>query len=114
MLVGQELLEKTRKYIQMPKNELMTLCGYSVTREDGKTTLKTTEFMNALLEAQGISLSPSKGAGGGGRSLTYYTKCQKNGNIAIGAGYIDKSGFSKGGTYEVTVSKHKIVLKPIK
>ena len=114
MLSGQELLEKVKKFVDLPRNELMTLCGYSVTREDGKTTLKSAEFMNALLEAQGIALQPSKSAAGGGRALTYYTKCQKNGNIALGAGYISKSGLSKGDAYEVSVSKGKIVLKPVK
>jgi hypothetical protein len=114
MLTGQELLEKVKQYASMPRNELMTLCGYSVTREDGRTTLKTTEFMSALLEAQGIALQPSRSAAGGGRALTYYTKCQKNGNIALGAGYISKSGLSTGDAYEVSVSKGKIVLKPVK
>lgn len=114
MLTGKDLLDFVRSNADLPKDQLMDKAGYTATREsDGKKSYKSNDFMNALLEAQGIVLTPAK-TGGIGRQLSYKTSCMKNGNVTIGKAYFEKAGASKGDAYEVIVGEKQIILKPAK
>lgn len=114
MLTGDALLELVKTNPTMPKDELMKVAGYVVTREDGRTTMKTSDFMSAILEAQGINLTPAKTSAGAGRQPTFRTSCMKNGNIVIGKGYFERVGAEAGDAFEVVVENKKITLKPTK
>ena len=114
MLAGTDLLDFVRSNAQLPKDQLMEKAGYvSIRESDGKKTYKSNEFMNSLLQAQGIVLTPAK-TGGMGRQLSYKTSCMKNGNVTIGKAYFEKAGASKGDSYEVIVGEKQIILKPAK
>lgn len=114
MLTGTELLEYVKTNSTIPKDQLMAGAGYSYVREDGKTSYKTSVFMNNLLEAQGITLTPPKTSGGTGRQLSYKTSCMKNGNVTIGKAYFEKQGAAVGDTFDIVVGDKQIILKPIK
>ena len=113
---GTALLEFVKTNPDMPREEMMKLTGYSSTSETGRTTYKTADFMGALLLAQGINIPTAKksASAGGGRQPTYKTTCMTNGNIVVGKSYFTKLGAKSGDAYEVTTSKKKIVLKPVK
>lgn len=114
MLEGQQLLSFVRENSELPKDELMKLCGYSFQAADGKTRYKSSDFMSALLGAQGVVLKAPTSSGGQGRQLSYKTSVMKNGNTNVGAVYFKKAGAKPGDSYKVEISDKKIVLKPIK
>lgn len=114
MLTGSELLELVKNNADLPKDQLMKEAGYSFQREDGKTSYKQNDFMNALLAAQGIVLTPPKTSKGVGRQLSYKTKCMTNGNVTIGKAYFEKSGAVTGDAYDIIIGDKQIILKPAK
>ena len=114
MLTGSALLEFVKTNAASPKDELMKMAGYSFETEDGKTRYKQQDFMNALLSAQGIVLTPPKTSKGAGRQLSYKTSVMKNGNATVGKAYFEKASATKGDSFIIEVSDKKIVLKPIK
>lgn len=114
MLTGSELLSTVKANPDLPKDQLMDKCGYSTVREDGKRRYATSDFMNAILEAQGIVLTPPKSSGGTGRVLSYKTKVMKTtGNVAIGKAYFEKLGKQAGSKFQIITGNKQIILKPI-
>ncbi len=113
MLTGSALLEFVKTNAASPKDELMKMAGYSYENE-GKTRYKQQDFMNALLSAQGIVLTPPKTSKGVGRQLSYKTSVMKNGNATIGKAYFEKAAATTGDSFTIEVRDKKIVLKPIK
>lgn len=92
----------------------MEKAGYSSVREDGKKRYSTSDFMNALLEAQGIVLTPAKSTAGMGRQLSYKTKVMTTtGNVAIGKAYFEKIGKEAGSKFQIITGNKQIILKPI-
>lgn len=114
MLTGPELLDFVKSNADMAKDELMKRAGYSYQTEDGKTRYKQNDFMNALLTSQGIVLVPPKTSSGGGRQLSYKTKCMTNGNVTIGKAYFSKANAKTGDAYDIVVGEKQIILRPIK
>ena len=115
MMNGPALLEFIKTNPEMSREEMMKLTGYTATSPTGRTTYKTSDFMGAILEAQGINLPTAKKASaGGGRQPTYKTTCMTNGTIVVGKSYFSKLDAKSGDAYEVTTSNKKIVLKPVK
>ena len=67
----------------------------------------------ALLEAKGISLSEGgKGRGKGGRTLSYVTKVQFNGNLLVGKAYTAMLGLEPGDEFEIKLGRKQIKLIP--
>jgi hypothetical protein len=89
MLTGSELLAKVKELGDASKSELVRECGYVSSKKDGSERLNFTAFYEALLEAKGMSLGAGGSAGRGkaGRSLSYGTKVQFNGNLMVGSAY---------------------------
>lgn len=114
MLTGSDLLEFVKANPDLPKDQLMAQTGYSYQREDGKTSYKTSDFMNSLLAAQGIILTPPKTSRGAGRQLSYKTKCMPNGNVTVGSAYFNKAGAEPGDAFDIIIGEKQIILKPIK
>ncbi len=102
MLTGAELLSKVKESGHLNKTELVRECGYIKGEK-----LCFTAFYEALLEAKGIALAGAKKAG---RTLTYKTKVQFNGKLAIGEGYVKEMGFGPGDEFEIKVTRNSVTL----
>jgi hypothetical protein len=68
-LRGKALLSKLKEIPTLSKSEKAKACGY-VTRAKDKERANLSEFIEAILEAQGLTVEPEQ-AGGRGRTPTY-------------------------------------------
>ncbi len=106
-LTGKDLLNKLKEVSHLSKTEKAKECGY-----ENKGRAKLGAFMNAILEAQGITLeTPTEGKGKGGRNKSYRIAVQKNGNILVGSAYTELMGLKTGDEFEIKVGRKQIQLK---
>jgi hypothetical protein len=115
MLTGSDLLARVKELSDVSKSELVRACGYVSTKKDGSERLNFTAFYEALLEAKGMSLgaSESKGRGKAGRSLSFATKVQFNGNLMVGSAYTAQLGLEPGDQFEIKLGRKQIQLLPL-
>ena len=115
MLTGSELLAKVKELGDASKSELVRQCGYVSTKKDGSERLNFTAFYEALLEAKGMNLGAGSAGGRGkaGRSLSYVTKVQFNGNLMVGKAYTAQLGLQPGDEFEIKLGKKQIRLVPV-
>lgn len=103
-LKGEDLLARVR---QLPpdasKSDRVRACGYVTTKADGSERLNYTAFYEALLEAQGVQLEPSKGRPG--RRLTHLTTVLQAGHAVVGAPYLRAAGIDPGDCLTVKVRR---------
>jgi len=72
------------------------------------------QFMNALIEAEGIDLDSKQSANGrGGRSASYRITVQTNGNLLIGSVYTKQLNFKPGDEFEISLGRKHIQLKQL-
>ena len=101
-LVGKELLKKLKELSHLSKREKAKECGYVVGER-----VNQSGFMNAILEAKGISLDGETNGDGRGREASYRVKVHKNGQMVIGASYTEKMGLQVGDEFEIKLGyKH--------
>ena len=114
MLTGSDLLTKVKELADASKSELVRECGYVSTKKDGSERLNFTAFYEALLDAKGMSLGAGGGTGRGkaGRSLSYGTKVQFNGNLMVGKAYTAQLGLKPGDEFEIKLGRKQIRLIP--
>jgi len=115
MLTGADLLAKVKELGDASKSELVRACGYVSTKKDGGERLNFTAFYEALLEAKGMNLGASSNSGKGkpGRSLSYATKIQFNGNQMVGKAYTAQLGLEPGDEFEIKLGRKQIQLIPL-
>jgi hypothetical protein len=113
MLTGTELLTKVKDLGDASKTELVRATGYVSTKEDGTERLNFTAFYEALLEARGIHLGPSRGDGVPGRKLSYVTHVLFNGNLLIGKAYTALLGLKPGDPFQIQLGRRQIKLVPL-
>jgi AbrB-like transcriptional regulator len=71
-------------------------------------------FLNALIDAEGIQLdSKAVGGGRGGRSASYKITVQSNNNLLIGAAYTKQMGLKEGDVFNITLGRKHIHLKQV-
>jgi len=86
------------------------------TKKDGSERLNFTAFYEAMLEAKGVSLGDGGGSGGNGRpgrSLSFNTKIQFNGNLLVGKAYTAQLGLKPGDEFEIKLGRKQIKLIPL-
>ncbi len=77
-------------------------CGAIKRHHSLVTPIDFTAFYEALLEAKGLSFGEGgKGRGKPGRSLSYVTKIQFNGNLMVGKAYTAQLGLQPGDEFEI-------------
>ena len=116
MLVGKELLEKSKLLSKKSEDEIAKGCGY--VGPSGRVLKKS--FYRALVEAKGYKLGNS-GAGrpgnrsSRGRQAEFKTKIHGNGNLLIGHAYTKKLGLIPGQEFKIDIKKDSkcICLIPI-
>ncbi|WP_349306851.1 AbrB family transcriptional regulator [Lyngbya confervoides] len=75
---------------------------------------KIAEFLEAILEAQGIKLNDGKSKDGRGREASYRVSVHKNGSIVIGAAYTSEMGLQPGDEFEIKLGYKHIHLNQLK
>jgi len=116
MLTGSELLAKLKELGDVSKSDLVRAAGYVSTKKDGTERLNFTAFYEALLEAKGVSLGDGGRSGGKarpGRSLSFATKVQFNGNLLVGKAYTAQLGLEPGDEFEIKLGRKQIKLIPL-
>ena len=114
MLTGADLLAKVKELGDASKSDLVRGCGYVSTKKDGNERLNFTAFYEALLEAKGLSFGPEgQRKGRRGRSLSYTTRIQFNGNLLVGKAYTAQLDLKPGDEFEIKLGKKQIRLVPV-
>ncbi|MFZ0406555.1 MAG: AbrB family transcriptional regulator [Cyanobium sp.] len=116
MLTGSELLAKVKELSDASKSDLVRSAGYVSTKKDGTERLNFTAFYGALLEAKGVSLGDggrNSGKGRPGRSPSFATKIQFNGNLLVGKAYTAQLGLKPGDEFEIKLGRKQIQLIPL-
>ena len=111
MLVGKELLEKSKLLSKKSEDEIARGCGY--VGPSGRVLRKS--FYRALIEAKGCKLSNSVAGRAGnrssrGRQAEFKTKVHGNGNLLIGHAYTKKLGLEPGQEYKIDLKKDSKVI----
>ncbi|MDC3170866.1 AbrB family transcriptional regulator [Prochlorococcus sp. AH-716-E13] len=111
MLVGKELLEKSKLLSKKSEDEIARGCGY--VGPSGRILRKS--FYRALIEAKGYKLSNSSAGRPGnrssrGRQAEFKTKVHGNGNLLIGHAYTKKLGLEPGQEYKIDLKKDSKII----
>ena len=106
-LTGKALLQKVKELEHLSRREKARECGYFASTKDDGIRVNIGEFLNAVIEANGIALNPEPGKDGRGREATYRVSVHKNGQIVIGATYTQEMGLEAGDEFEIKLGyKH--------
>ncbi|NCJ05874.1 AbrB family transcriptional regulator [Synechococcales cyanobacterium C] len=106
-LIGKPLLQKVKELRHLPRRETAKRCGYFTITKNNQTRVNIGEFLNAIIEARGIPLSPEGTKDGRGREPTYRVSVHKNGQIVIGSTYTQEMGLKPGDEFEIKLGyKH--------
>ena len=116
MLVGKELLIKSKSLSKKSEDEIARGCGY--VGPSGRVLRKS--FYRALIEAKGYKPTNNGSGRAGnrssrGRHAEFKTKVHGNGNLLIGHTYTKKLGLEPGQEYKIDLKKDSktISLTPI-
>ena len=106
MLVGKELLSKSRSLSHLSEDEIAKGCGY--VGPSGRVLRKS--FYRALVQAKGYKLrSNGPGRPGNrssrGRQAEFKTRVHGNGNLLIGHAYTKKLGLEPGQEFRIDVRR---------
>ena len=107
MLVGKELLEKSKLLSKKSEEEIARECGYI--GPSGRVLRKS--FYRAYIEAKYGKSSKRIGAGRSGnrssrgRQAEFKTKVHGNGNLLIGHTYTKKLGLVPGQEFKIDIKK---------
>ena len=106
MLVGKELLAKSRLLSKQSEDEIARGCGYI--GPSGRILKKS--FYRALVEAKGYKLGNNGSGRAGnrssrGRQAEFKTKVHGNGNLLIGHAYTKKLGLLPGKEFKIDIKK---------
>ena len=106
MLVGKELLEKSKLLSKHSEEEIARGCGY--VGPSGRVLRKS--FYRALIEAKGYKIRNSGSnklvnRASRGRQADFKTKVHGNGNLLIGHAYTKKLGLVPGQEFKIDLKK---------
>ena len=109
------MLAKVKELVDALKSDLVRSAGYVYTKKDGTERLNFTAFYETLLEAKGVSFADGSigGKGKPGRSLSFNTKIQFNGNLLVGKAYTAQLGLKPGDEFEIKLGRKQIQLIPL-
>jgi AbrB-like transcriptional regulator len=106
-LKGKALVQKVKEFSDLTRREKARRCGYYTVGKNNQDRVNVAEFMEALLEAKGIPLTPESGKDGRGREPTYRVSVHQNGQMVIGSTYTKGMGLKPGDEFEIKLGyKH--------
>jgi len=110
-LVGEQLIHKVKELDNISKEEKAKACGYYTITKNGHERVNMMQFLNALIDAEGIDLEgKSTGNGHGGRSASYRITVQANGQLLIGSAYTKQLRLNPGDEFEISLGRKHIRL----
>lgn len=112
-LTGKALLQKLKEIPHLSRREKARECGYLSLGKDNNPRVNIGGFLNAVLEARGVTLDSERDKNGRGREATYRVSVHKNGQILIGPAYTQEMGLSVGDEFEIKLGYKHIHLKQI-
>jgi hypothetical protein len=114
-LTGEDLLKKVKELEKSSKEEKAKASGYYTVTKNGLERVNMMAFLNALIDAEGITLDSTGSGSGrrGGRQASYRITVQSNGNLLIGSAYTKQMNLNPGDEFEITVGRKHIHLKQI-
>ncbi|HEY9674072.1 MAG TPA: AbrB family transcriptional regulator [Waterburya sp.] len=113
-LEGEALINKVKELSHLSKEEKARACGYYTTTKNGVERVNMMKFLNALLDAEEISLDARhEGNGRVGRSPSYRVTVQSNGNLLVGSAYTKQLGLKPGDEFAISLGRKHIKLIPI-
>ncbi|XGV94426.1 MAG: AbrB family transcriptional regulator (plasmid) [Leptolyngbya sp. BL-A-14] len=113
-LTGAALLQKVKTLATLSKTQKAKACGYYTVTRGGGERVNLLQFMQALLEAEGIALNePTAERGRTGRRASYRIAVQANGQLLIGPAYTQQMGLQSGDTFELILGRKHIQLKQL-
>jgi hypothetical protein len=113
-LQGEALINKVKDLSHLSKEEKARACGYYTITKNGVERVNMMKFLNALLDAEEISLDAQhEGNGRVGRSPSYRVTVQSNGNLLVGSAYTKQLGLKPGDEFAIALGRKHIKLIPI-
>jgi len=110
-LTGEALINRVKELDNISKEEKAKACGYYTITKNGNERVNMMQFLNALIDAEGIDLdNKGTGNGHGGRSASYRITVQSNGNLLIGSAYTKQLGLTPGDEFEISLGRKHIRL----
>ena len=109
MLVGKELLERSKSLSNKSEEEIARECGYI--GPSGRILRKS--FYKAYIEAKYGKLSKRISAGNRssrGRQAEFKTKVHGNGNLLIGHSYTKKLGLIPGQEFQINIKRDSKII----
>jgi AbrB-like transcriptional regulator len=106
-LTGKALLQRVKELQHLSRREKARECGYISITKTNEVRVNSGEFLNAILQAKGVTLDSESERDGRGREATYRVSVHKNGQILIGQAYTQKMGLKPGDSFELKMGyKH--------
>ncbi|GAB1542905.1 AbrB family transcriptional regulator [Scytonema sp. NUACC21] len=113
-LEGEALIHKVKALSHLSKEEKARACGYYTVTKNGVERVNMMKFLNALLDAEEISLDAQhQGNGHVGRSPSFRITVQSNGNLLVGSAYTKQLGLKPGDEFAIALGRKHIKLIPI-
>ena len=113
-LEGEALINKVKELSHLSKEEKARACGYYIATQNGVERVNMMKFLNALLDAEEISLDARhEGNSRAGRSPSYRVTVQSNGNLLVGSAYTKQLGLKPGDEFAIDLGRKHIKLIPI-
>ncbi len=114
-LTGEDLLKKVKELEKLSKEEKAKAAGYYTVTKNGLERVNMMAFLNALIDAEGITLDSTGKSEGrrGGRQASYRITVQSNGNLLIGSAYTKQMNLRPGDEFEITIGRKHIHLKQV-
>tara|TARA_Y100001933_G_scaffold158729_1_gene157070 strand:- start:74 stop:430 length:357 start_codon:yes stop_codon:yes gene_type:complete len=112
MLIGKELLERSKLLSKKSEEEIARACGY--VGPSGRVLRKS--FYKAYVKAKYGKLSKKIGAGRSGnrssrgRQAEFKTKVHGNGNLLIGHSYTKKLGLIPGQEFQINIKRDSKII----
>ena len=117
-LTGSALIQKVKELENLSKSQKAKACGYITVNKNGGERVNMMQFMNALIQAEGIDFdsrqgASGRGAGHGGRTVSYRIAVQGDGKLLIGSAYTKQLGLNPGDEFEIALGRKHIRLKQL-
>ncbi|MEN9204709.1 MAG: AbrB family transcriptional regulator [Thermostichales cyanobacterium BF4_bins_65] len=110
-LTGKALIQKVESLGITSKRELARRCGYVTKTKSGKTRVNLNQFLAAIIQANGVALTPDTPRDRRGREPAFRVSVHKNGQIIIGSAYTQQMGLKPGDEFEIKLGYKHIQLK---
>ncbi|MBD2075894.1 AbrB family transcriptional regulator [Phormidium sp. FACHB-592] len=113
-LTGEALLQKVKTLATLSKTQKAKACGYYAVTKGGVERVNLVQFLQALIEAEGIALDkPVAERGRDRRSARYRISVQANGNLLLGVAYTKQMALQPGDEFELVLGRKHIQLKQL-